>query len=50
MAELMVVRHAQASFGTDNYDKLSELGHRQSAVLGAYLKDLGWVPYRLALL
>lgn len=47
MAELMVVRHAQASFGTDNYDKLSELGHRQSAVLGAYLKDLGWVPDRL---
>ncbi len=47
MAELMVVRHAQASFGADNYDKLSDLGHRQSAVLGDYLRSVGWVPDRL---
>ncbi|MEX0286679.1 MAG: histidine phosphatase family protein [Paracoccaceae bacterium] len=47
MAELMVVRHAQASFGADNYDKLSDLGHRQSALLGQYLRCAGWIPDRL---
>ncbi len=47
MAELLVVRHAQASFGADNYDKLSDLGHRQSELLGAYLRATGWVPDRL---
>jgi broad specificity phosphatase PhoE len=47
MAELLVVRHAQASFGTDNYDRLSELGHQQSAMAGAALRDMGWIPDRL---
>lgn len=47
MAELMVVRHAQASFGADDYDRLSDLGHRQSALLGEYLKAAGRVPDRL---
>jgi len=36
MAQLYVIRHAQASFGSDNYDKLSELGHKQSVLLGQY--------------
>src|SRR4029453_6256941 len=36
MAELYLVRHAQASFGTDDYDRLTELGHRQSRWLGEY--------------
>jgi broad specificity phosphatase PhoE len=36
MAELFLVRHAQASFGAQNYDKLSELGHEQSTLLGKY--------------
>lgn len=36
MAELLFVRHGQASFGTDDYDKLSELGWRQSRWLGEY--------------
>ena len=40
MSELFLVRHAQASFGTDNYDRLSELGHRQSRWLGEYFADL----------
>ena len=37
MAELYLIRHAQASFGAENYDKLSELGHQQSEWLGQYL-------------
>jgi broad specificity phosphatase PhoE len=39
-----LVRHAQASFGADDYDKLSELGHRQSEALGAALKRQGVAP------
>jgi len=37
MAELYLIRHAQASFGAENYDKLSDLGHQQSEWLGQYL-------------
>jgi broad specificity phosphatase PhoE len=47
MGELLVIRHGQASFGTDNYDKLSELGHRQSAAVGQALRETGWVPDRV---
>lgn len=41
MAELVLVRHAQASFGTDDYDRLSELGWRQSRWLGEYFAERG---------
>ena len=44
MAELWLVRHAQASFGAADYDKLSDLGHEQSCALGAALKAFGMVP------
>lgn len=47
MAELLVIRHAQASFGADDYDRLSDLGHRQSEMAGAALRAWGWVPDRL---
>lgn len=47
MAELLVIRHGQASFGTDNYDRLSELGHRQSRAVGDLLREIGWIPDRL---
>lgn len=47
MAELLVIRHGQASFGADNYDELSDLGHQQSALVGEVLRDAGWVPDRL---
>lgn len=47
MAELLVIRHAQASFGADNYDRLSALGHRQSELAGGALRASGWVPDRL---
>jgi broad specificity phosphatase PhoE len=39
MAELYLVRHGQASFGSDNYDKLSPLGHQQAQWLGDYFRD-----------
>jgi broad specificity phosphatase PhoE len=47
MAELLVIRHAQASFGSDDYDRLSELGHRQSELAGRALREAGWAPDRL---
>ena len=47
MAELWIVRHGQAGFGTDNYDQLSELGVKQARALGAWLKDQGFAPDRL---
>ena len=39
MAELILVRHAQAAFGTDDYDRLTELGHRQARWLGEYFTE-----------
>ncbi len=47
MGELLVIRHGQASFGADNYDKLSDLGHRQSAAVGRALREIEWVPDRV---
>lgn len=41
MATLYLVRHAQASFGADDYDQLSALGLRQSAQLGRYFANQG---------
>jgi broad specificity phosphatase PhoE len=43
MAELVLVRHGQASFGADDYDKLSELGWQQSRWLGEYFAERGAV-------
>jgi broad specificity phosphatase PhoE len=39
MSELYLIRHAQASFGSDNYDQLSPLGEKQSQLLGDYLRE-----------
>ena len=39
MAEIYLVRHGQASFNSDNYDRLSDLGRRQSELLGHYFAD-----------
>jgi broad specificity phosphatase PhoE len=39
MSELYLIRHAQASFGSDNYDQLSPLGEKQAKLLGDYLRD-----------
>ena len=36
MSTLVLVRHGQAMFLSENYDQLSELGERQSTILGEY--------------
>jgi broad specificity phosphatase PhoE len=41
MGTLYLVRHGQASFGAADYDRLSELGHRQCAELGRWMRDRG---------
>lgn len=41
MGNLYVVRHGQASFGADDYDQLSALGHQQSVRLGEYWRERG---------
>jgi broad specificity phosphatase PhoE len=43
MATIYLIRHGQASFGADDYDKLSDLGCRQAQVLGQHLRDTGVV-------
>lgn len=40
MAEMILVRHAQASFFDGNYDQLSEIGKQQAINLGAYLSAM----------
>ncbi|MBE1281821.1 MAG: histidine phosphatase family protein [Rhodobacteraceae bacterium] len=50
MAELLVIRHGQASFGAGDaaaYDQLTDLGYTQSRLLGDLLRDLDWVPDRV---
>jgi broad specificity phosphatase PhoE len=41
MGTLYLVRHGQASFGADDYDRLSDLGHKQSVRLGEYFAQKG---------
>jgi broad specificity phosphatase PhoE len=41
MTEIHLIRHAQASFGTADYDRLSDLGHRQARLLGQFLRRVG---------
>lgn len=41
MGMLYLVRHGQASFGADDYDQLSALGHRQAVRLGRYWAERG---------
>jgi len=41
MGTLYLVRHGQASFGEQDYDRLSELGHKQSVRLGQYWRERG---------
>jgi broad specificity phosphatase PhoE len=39
MGELFIVRHAQAAFGTDDYDRLTTLGRQQAEWLGRYFLE-----------
>jgi len=41
MSELILVRHGQASFGEDSYDRLSALGHRQVRILAEHWQSNG---------
>lgn len=40
MSKLLLIRHGQASFLSDNYDRLSPHGETQSAQIGQHLLDL----------
>lgn len=44
MPSIYLIRHGQASLGADDYDKLSDLGHRQAERLGEYLAHKGITP------
>ena len=41
MSDIYMIRHGQASFSSENYDRLSTLGYRQSEILGEYLSHIG---------
>ncbi|MFT3664878.1 histidine phosphatase family protein [Piscinibacter sp.] len=43
MGQLYLVRHGQASFGSDDYDRLSDLGRRQCVRLGEFFRESGLV-------
>ena len=43
MGQMLLVRHGQASFGSDDYDALSPLGFEQSELLGVGLAARGIV-------
>ena len=47
MPTILLLRHAQASFGTADYDVLSKTGHRQAQVAHAALRGRGLSPDRL---
>ena len=47
--DIVLVRHAQASFGADDYDRLSPLGVQQAGTLGAWLGQAGIVPGAIAI-
>ncbi len=44
MTIVYLVRHGQASAGSDNYDRLSELGRKQSILLGEHWSRLNINP------
>jgi broad specificity phosphatase PhoE len=39
MGQIYLVRHGQASFGSANYDQLSDLGHEQARLLGEWFAN-----------
>jgi broad specificity phosphatase PhoE len=47
MPTVLLVRHGQASFGSDDYDVLSDLGRRQAEIAAASLAERGYRPTRL---
>lgn len=47
MGQIYLVRHGQASFGSADYDQLSELGLQQARLLGAWYARSGQVFHRV---
>ncbi|MFZ6688308.1 histidine phosphatase family protein [Undibacterium sp. SXout11W] len=47
MAQLYLIRHGQASFGSQNYDQLSELGTQQSRQLGKWWAERDFAVHRI---
>lgn len=47
MPAILLVRHGQASFGTADYDRLSDVGRRQALLVGTTLKRQGVAPARV---
>lgn len=47
MSVVYLVRHGQASFGTDDYDRLSTLGHEQARITGEHLASQDVQPGRI---
>ncbi|HYW04182.1 MAG TPA: histidine phosphatase family protein [Gammaproteobacteria bacterium] len=47
MSILTVIRHGQASFGADDYDRLSALGERQARALARHWRDTGFACQRV---
>lgn len=47
MPTVLLVRHGQASFGTEDYDVLSAAGHRQAEIVAASLAERGYKADRL---
>jgi broad specificity phosphatase PhoE len=44
MSMIYMIRHGQASFGQENYDRLSPLGKRQARILAQFLFQSGFQP------
>ncbi len=44
MSMIYLIRHGQASFGRENYDRLSDLGKRQARILAEFLLRTGFLP------
>jgi broad specificity phosphatase PhoE len=47
MGQIYLVRHGQASFGTADYDQLSELGREQARLLGEWFTHCNQVFHRV---
>jgi len=44
MGSVHLIRHGQASWGSDDYDQLSAIGRQQSTALGMSWEASGWAP------
>lgn len=49
MGRILLVRHGQASWGADDYDVLSPLGHQQASALGEIWGHRGLAPDRVVI-